>query len=264
MSSSNGRRRDIGFVYKAERFCVHDGPGIRTALYFRGCPLACLWCCNPESRSQAETTGEEEFLTWRRPVSSDELVDLACRDLTYYRMSEGGVTLTGGEVLAQPEFAADLLEKLRIRGIHTAMETSGYAGEEALALVLSHLDLVLLDIKHMDSEQHKALTGCGNERILHNARTIHDQGVPLAIRLPLIPGSNDSADNLHSQGTFIKQDLPAVKTLHILGYHDYARNKYRAMGLDYPMEDLPPATENQVNRAAELLGQYVPDVRIGG
>ena len=254
----------MGFVYKAERSCTHDGPGIRTLLYFRGCPLHCLWCCNPESRSRDRIRGAKKLLHWIRPVSVDDLVDLASRDTVYYRASDGGVTLTGGEALAQPEFAAGLLAKLRERGIHTVMETSGYADDEALDLILPYLDMALLDIKHMDADRHRALTGCGNGRILKNARKIHDLHIPLIIRLPLVPGCNDDGDNLHVLGAFIKRSLPDVKTLCVLGYHNYALNKYRTMGIRYPMGDVPPATEAQIQRAAELLKPYVPEVRIGG
>lgn len=255
---------DTGFVYKAERFCTHDGPGIRTLLYFRGCPLNCRWCCNPESRMQGSFRGDGELLERVEPVSVGELAELACRDAAYYRASGGGVTLTGGEALAQPEFAAKLLADLRDRGVHTAMETCGHASEEALGMALPHLDLALLDIKHMDSERHKALTGCGNERILVNARAIHDLGIPLIIRLPLVPGCNDDEGNLHALGAFVRRSLPDVKTLCVLGYHNYALNKYRAMGIHYPMGDAPPASEAQANRAAEVLRPYVPEVRIGG
>lgn len=255
---------DAGFVYKAERFCTHDGPGIRTLLYFRGCPLNCLWCCNPESRIRDSFPGEGELLEWSRPVGVGDLVELACRDLAYYRASGGGVTLTGGEALAQPGFAAGLLAGLRERGVHTAMETSGYASEEALGLALPHLDLMLLDIKHMDAERHRSLTGRGNGRILDNARRVHDLGIPLVIRLPLVPGCNDGEANLHALGAFVRDSLPRVRTVCVLGYHNYASNKYRAMGIQYPMGDAPPASEAQADRAAELLRPYVPEVRIGG
>ncbi|MDR0363274.1 MAG: glycyl-radical enzyme activating protein [Planctomycetota bacterium] len=255
---------EAGFVYKVERFCVHDGPGIRTLFYFRGCPLGCLWCCNPESRTLGPIRGEDEFLMWKQPVGVQRLVELACRDVAYYRSSGGGVTLTGGEALAQPEFAANLLRKMRERGIHTAMETSGHAGDEAVETVLPHLDMVLLDIKHMDDGRHKALTGFGNARILSNARKIHDAGVPMTIRVPLIPGHNDREEDLRALGEFVWSALPAVKTLCVLGYHNYAVNKYLAMGLDYPLGDLPPASEERITRAAETLKRYVEEVRMGG
>ena len=255
---------DKGFVYKVERFCIHDGPGIRTLLYFRGCPLRCLWCCNPKNMTRDSIRGEDELLAWNRMVGADDLAELAGRDIAYYRSSGGGVTLTGGEALAQPEFAACMLRKIRGRGIHAAMATSGYAGDEALAAVLPHLDMVLLDIKHMDSGRHRALTGRGNERILANARKIHETGMPMVVRIPLAPGYNDEKQNLHATGEFIRRFLPGVQSLCVLGYHNYAVNKYRIMGLDYPMGDSPPASEDQMNDAAETLRRYVADVRIGG
>ncbi len=153
---------------------------------------------------------------------------------------------------------------MREYGIHAALETSGYAADEALDAVLPHVDMVLLDIKHMDGERHRALTGCGNERILANARKIHDAGIPLIIRFPLVPGHNDGEENLRALGEFVRRALPAVQTLCVLGYHNYAVNKYRAMGLDYPMGDMPPASEEQTGRAAETLKLFVRDVRIGG
>ncbi len=259
-----GADDNLGFVYKAERFCLHDGPGIRTLFYFRGCPLHCRWCCNPESWSQNRQSGADKLLTWTEPVTAETLVELAYRDLLYYRFSDGGVTLTGGEALAQPEFAANLLEKLQRRGIHTALETSGCVSEKNLALALPHLDMALLDIKHMDSQRHQELTGCGNELILANACAIHDQGKPLIIRAPLVPGYNDSEENLLALGNFLQRSLPKVETLCLLGYHNYALNKYRSMGLDYPLGDLPPASDAQMRSAAELLKPFVPEVRIGG
>lgn len=259
-----GNSGQTGFVYKTERFCIHDGPGIRTLFYFRGCPLDCRWCCNPESRAAGPIRGGDGLLPWREPVGVDELTELAGRDAVYYRSSGGGVTLTGGEVLFQPEFAARLLESLRGRGIHTAIETSGYAARDKLEMVLAHVDLVLLDIKHMDSARHSELTGHGNERILANARLVHEREIPLIIRLPLVPGCNDDAANLHAVGAFVHDDLPDVTTVCVLGYHNYAVNKYRTMGLEYPMGELPPASEAQITRAAEILRHYVPSVMIGG
>ena len=255
-----------GYVYKAVRFSIHDGPGIRTLFFFQGCPLNCLWCCNPESRPEAiqKFACQNRLLQWQRPVTIGELVDLATRDIVYYRYSGGGVTLTGGEVLLQDEFARELLYEVRKKGIHTAIETSGYSSPMALNRVLEHVDLVLLDIKHIDSEQHRLFTGVDNKLILNNAQEIHSRKIPIIIRIPLIPGYNDSEDILHMLGCFVRDKLPDVRRLCLLKYHNFALNKYREMNIEYPLESLPIPTDEQMMTACAILQEYVEHVQLGG
>lgn len=256
----------VGYVYKAVRFSIHDGPGVRTLFFFQGCPLNCLWCCNPESRPVGGVvfSGRERLLQWQTPVSVRELVDLAERDIVYYRYSGGGITLSGGEVLMQSEFAEALLRGMRAKGIHTAVETSGYAKQAALERVLKHVDLVLLDLKHMSSEQHMRLVGVDNDLILRNAQEIHRRKIPMILRFPLIPGFNDSEDNLHALGAFAQNKLPNVRSLCVLKYHNYGIDKYRKMQIEYPLESLPIATNEQAEKARTVLSRYFENVQIGG
>jgi len=258
--------RRVGRVYKAVRFSTHDGPGIRTLFFFQGCPLSCLWCCNPESQPKTaqELAGQSRLMQWQRLVTIQELVDLAARDIIYYRYSGGGVTLTGGEVLLQDEFAQELLCELRKKGIHTAIETSGYSKPAALHRVLKYVDLVLLDLKHMDGGQHRRFTGVDNQLILSNAQEIHKLNTPIILRVPLIPGYNDSEENLRMLGRFAREKLPNVRRLCLLKYHNFSVNKYREMNIKYPLESLPVTTDEQLAAARAILQKYIEHVQLGG
>lgn len=292
-------------IFDIQKFSVHDGPGIRTTVFFKGCPLKCLWCSNPESQSSkpqlmyfedrcthcyqcieacplqaiskdddgrlkhdrqaCNACGDciEECLTDAIAISGREMtVEEICRtvekDMSYYRTSGGGVTVSGGEPLSQPEALLELLSKLREMGIHTCLDTCGFADWDILEKAIQHVDLVLMDIKHMDTKIHKKLTGVNNEQILENTKKIAALGVPVIIRVPLIPGLNDSNENISQLGQFMQKcDLPRVD---LLPYHRFSLSKHKALGNSYMLEDLSNPEEDEVRRVAhtlEALGRIV-------
>ena len=166
-----------GRIFNIQRFSIHDGPGIRTIVFLKGCFMRCAWCCNPESqRYDIETLYENGSpKTVGKDVLVKDLIPEVLADVPFYRRSGGGVTLSGGEVLAQPEFARDLLRAFKNEGLHTAIETTANAPFEVIKTILPYLDLCLMDIKHMDSNKHKEYTTSGNERILENAKKIAEE-----------------------------------------------------------------------------------------
>ena len=173
-----------------------------------------------------------------REVSVDDALALLLEDRDFYEQSGGGVTLSGGEPLCQVDFCVELLRRLRTEGVHTAVDTSGNVPWEAFARVLPHTSLFLYDLKLMDSEQHRALTGCGNELILSNLRRLAGQGVPIELRMPLIPTLTLSPAECRAAGEFLAA-LPHSVTVRLLAYHDYARDKYRYVGLADSMPRVP-------------------------
>ena len=162
-----------GRIFDIQKYSVHDGPGIRTIVFLKGCPLRCKWCCNPESQSKAIQTmivaGEEKIMG--RDVTVEEVMEEVLKDVPHFRRSNGGLTLSGGECLLQPEFASALLQAAHAYGITTAIETTGFASFEMMEdKILPFVDTFMMDIKHMNSAKHKLFTGQSNEKILSNAK----------------------------------------------------------------------------------------------
>lgn len=254
-----------GRIFDVQRFSVHDGPGVRTIIFLKGCFLRCRWCCNPESqRYEIETmtmNGKDKVVG--RDVTVAEVMEIIERDRIYYRRSGGGVTLSGGECLAQPEFAADILYACHEKGINTAIESTGFADFEKIQMLLPNLDLYLMDIKHMDSNKHKEFTTQPNERILENAKRIAKSGVKLIIRVPVIPTFNCSKEEIQDIANFAKS-LDGVKELHLLPYHKLGQPKYEGLGREYSMGDLgniPEAHMQMLKRTVEEIGL---ECHIGG
>ncbi len=246
-------RKVRGRIFDIQRFSVHDGPGIRTIVFLKGCVLRCRWCCNPESQNYAveemETAGKKKIIG--RDVTVEEVLKEVEKDNSYYRRSGGGITLSGGEALCQPDFGAALLFGAHEQGINTAMESMACAEFSTIERFLSNLDLYLMDIKHMDAEKHKAFTGKSNELMLENAKKIAQSHTELIIRVPVVPGFNDTPREIGEIARYAA-GLKGVKEMHLLPYHRLGQDKYKGLNRPYPMGDvLPPSRE----KMEELLAQ---------
>jgi len=266
-----------GAIFDIQRFSIHDGPGIRTTVFFKGCPLNCIWCHNPEGISRAPLLsfrpalcigcgfcfrtcpagchrmegGKHLFDRERceacgrcaaecypgalelvgREESAAEIMREVLRDKAFYDNSGGGLTLSGGEPLMQPDFAFELLCAARDAGLHCCVETCGFAARAALDLVRPKTDLFLFDVKETDRARHAELTGKPNDRILANLRHLHGTGADIILRLPIIPGVNDRPE--HFKGiAALARDLPGLKGVEIMPYHQLGENKVGRFGLD--------------------------------
>ena len=299
-----------GIVSKIQRLAIHDGPGIRTIVFLKGCPLRCLWCASPETQSK-----EYELLCYpQRCISCGSCVDVCeekailisldekkiidrsrctvcgrcmevCyaealgivgerksvaqvvreveRDRIFYEHSNGGVTISGGEPLQQAEFTRGLLYACRKAGIHTAMETSGFQSWELFEVALAHLDLLLYDLKQMDPERHRGLTGVSNETILDNLKKAVATGVETIIRFPVIPGFNDAEENVVAMCRFL-HTIDPVKRVDLLPYHRFGEAMYGRLGRDYGLGDLPAMAEEELAHMAETFIREGFKVQIGG
>ena len=256
-----------GRIFDVQRYSIHDGPGIRTIVFFKGCFLRCRWCCNPESQSYhiEEMTENGKKRTMGRDVTVRELMDEICADAVYYRRSGGGVTLSGGECMAQPEFCEALLRAVQEYGYDTAIETTACASREVVSRLLPHVDHFLMDIKHIDSEKHRTFTGMPNEQILSNAHFIAENARHLVIRVPVVPTFNATEEEIADIARFAAS-LKNVTELHLLPYHRLAQDKYAGLGREYAMVGILPPTGEEMERLADAARRAAPSltVQIGG
>ena len=254
-----------GRIFDIQRFSIHDGPGIRTIIFLKGCVLRCKWCCNPESQEYDIQTmmvqGKPKIIG--RDVTVEEVMEEVKKDLPYYRRNGGGVTLSGGEALCQPEFATALLQACKEYGINTAIESTGYADFKVIERYLPYLDVYLMDIKHINSAKHEKFTSKSNELILENARKIAETGANLIIRVPVIPTFNHTKEEIKEIAAFAKS-LPGVKELHLLPYHRLGQDKYEGLGREYTLAFIEPLSNEYMEElleAAKLSGLHC---QIGG
>ncbi len=246
-----------GRIFDIQKFSIHDGDGIRTIVFLKGCVLRCRWCCNPESQEYKIQTmivaGEPKVIG--RDVTVEEVMKTVEQDRPYYYRSGGGLTLSGGESLCQPGFARDLLRAAKDRGINTAMESMACAKYEVIESILPYLDHYLLDIKHMNPAKHKEFTGKSNELMLENAKKIARSGrTRLSIRIPVIPTFNDSVEEIRAIAKYARE-LGNVEKVHLLPYHRLGQDKYDGLGREYLMKDIvPPAPGHmeKLRKAAEM------------
>ena len=256
-----------GRIFDIQRFSIHDGPGIRTIVFLKGCVLRCRWCCNPESQSYAIQTmmvnGKPKIIG--EDTTVEKVMETVEKDRPYYRRSGGGLTLSGGESLTQPEFARDLLRAAKESGINTALESTACAEYKVIETILPYLDRYLMDIKHINPAKHREYTGRSNELILENAKKIAASGMTeLIIRVPVIPGFNDSREEIEAIAGFAS-GLPGVQKLHLLPYHRLGQDKYEGLGREYRMAGVLPPTEEHMQmlkEAAEKVSGL--DCQIGG
>lgn len=258
----NGKK---GRIFNIQRFSIHDGPGIRTIVFFKGCFMRCAWCCNPESQNREIETlieGDKEK-TVGKDVTVEEIMPEILSDIPYYRRSGGGVTLSGGEVLCQADFARELLRACKENGLHTAVESAASSSFSEIEKILPYLDLYLMDIKHMDGEKHKEYTGVSNERILENARKVAESGVELIIRTPVIPGFNDTAEEIRAISHFAKT-LPGVREHHLLPYHRLGQDKYAGLGRKYSLSEIEPPSREKMEYLLSVAETSGLKCKIGG
>lgn len=258
-----------GRIFNIQRYSIHDGHGIRTIVFLKGCVLRCRWCCNPESQSYEKqtmvTNGKTE--TVGKDVTVGELMKELRKDRPYYRRSGGGITLSGGEVLCQPDFAGALLRACQAEGLHTAIETAAAVSKDAVDKVVPYVDEVLMDIKHMDAETHRLYTGKTNELVLHNAQYIarmqESAEKELVIRIPVVPSFNDKPEQIRAIARFAAT-LPGVRRLHLLPYHRLGQGKYEGLGRAYSMGDIEPPTPEAMRYLLTVAEESGLLCRIGG
>ncbi len=256
-----------GRIFDIQRYSVHDGRGIRTIVFLKGCILRCRWCCNPESQSyevQEMKTPDNKVKIMGRDVSVREVMETVDKDRRYYVRSGGGLTLSGGESLLQPEFARDLFRASKDRGYSTALESMAGVSYDKIEMVLPYLDQYLMDIKHTDKNKHREFTGKENGLMLENARKVAESGrTELIIRTPVIPGFNDEPHEIRSIARFAAS-LPGVDTMHILPYHRLGYDKYVGLNRDYPMGDTEPPTMAKMGELKKIVESCGINCIIGG
>ena len=254
-----------GRIFDIQRYSIHDGGGIRTIVFLKGCPLRCKWCCNPEGQHyeiEKMTLGGKEKIVGK-DVTVGEIIDIIERDRIYYRRSGGGLTLSGGESLTQPDFAVALLKAAKERGINTAMESTGFADFSVISRYLPYLDLYLMDIKHINSAKHKEFTSQPNERILENAVKITNAGTRLIVRTPVIPTFNATKEEIGEIAKFASS-LKGVTEMHILPYHRIGTDKYKGLGRDYSLTGIEPPSRELMNELLAVVESYGLKGQIGG
>ena len=240
----------VGYIHSTESFGTVDGPGIRYVVFMQGCPMRCLYCHNPDS--WAVDRGEE-----RR---AGEIIE----EIQKYRpfLKNGGLTVSGGEPMMQREFVTCLFRMAKEKGIHTALDTSGVlfdpACPEKTDPLLDVTDLVLLDIKHIDEEEHRKLTGHSNRNILAFARYLRDRKIPVWIRHVVVPGITEDPKWLHKLGEFLAE-LDNMKALDVLPYHTMGRAKYEKLGMVYPLGDTPALPKENAIWARERIIEGIKD-----
>lgn len=259
-------------IFEIKRFAVHDGDGIRTTVFFKGCPLRCVWCHNPEGLTADPQTahyphkcigcGEckrecftpedclgEATILYGKEITVEELLPLLLEDRDFYETSGGGVTLSGGECLMQADFCAELLRQLKENGINTAVDTCGFVSKKNLDKVIPYTDLFLYDVKAYDEDIHIKCTGVSNKIILENLAYLVLLGKKIEIRIPYVPDYND--DQIEKIARFLAP-LQNVTKIRVLPYHNYAGSKYAALNLQHTLPDRVP-TDEEIQKAAKII-----------
>jgi pyruvate formate lyase activating enzyme len=252
-----------GKIFNIQRFALHDGLGIRTTVFLKGCPLSCWWCCNPEGMNSID--GSEHGVGQEREVSVDELMREIEKDRVFYEQSGGGVTFSGGEPLAQPAFLDEMIERCKDdrHNYHVALDTSGYASDIIFREIASKVDLVLYDLKLISQEESLKYTGVPFWRSIENLSYLKDNGKRFILRMPIIPGITDTDHNLENAKELLRR-IGSVEELDLLPYHRFAESKYDKMGLEYKLKGLEPPSAERMAEIKKFFEDAALKVKIGG
>ncbi|MFB6318649.1 glycyl-radical enzyme activating protein [Saccharicrinis sp. FJH54] len=252
-----------GIIYDIKRFAVHDGPGIRTTVFFKGCPLRCAWCHNPESIDPRPLVSDKKIIVdgcvmneteeTGRTWTTEEVMRVLEREAVFMEESGGGVTFSGGEPLQQTGFLEDLLIHSKKEGYHTVVDTSGQTAWSNFERILPMTDLFLFDLKHVDSAKHEAFTGIPNRLILKNLENLAANGKRIRIRVPVIPGFNYSAEEQEKIASHIKKFNGSVEQVDLLPFHAIAAHKYKRFGIGNRMEGIKSLYEEDLT---DIVGIY--------
>ncbi len=265
-----------GFVFDIKKYSLHDGPGIRTTVFLKGCPLNCWWCHNPESqnlqpdivpksgkRRDFHTHYSDDQDAVGREVSADEIIQEVEKDIIFYDESNGGVTFSGGEPLMQPEFLYSLLSACKKLELHTAVDTTGYASYTVLERMLPVTDLFLYDLKLMDDGTHRKYTGVPMKPILDNLKALDADKTAIHVRVPIIPGITDGPENLEAIMTFLVT-LKSVRHVALLPYNRWGESKYGRLNLDNKLETIAPPHKEVMESLRQQFEECGINVSIGG
>ncbi|MBU3218361.1 [formate-C-acetyltransferase]-activating enzyme [Clostridium estertheticum] len=270
-------------ILNIQRYSLHDGSGIRTIVFFKGCPLKCPWCSNPESISfQPQTVKMESkcihcqhcsfdvdecptgaITQFGKYMTVEEVVTEVQKDMIFYRTSKGGVTLSGGEVLSQSAFAIELLKQLKSLGINTAIETSGQGSTQNIIELATYLDLILFDLKIMNKEKAKLILGSDINLIKNNIKTLVKMHKKVIPRVPLIPGYTADDENIKEIIAFVNKSLNLTE-IHLLPFHQYGSNKYKLLNLDYKLNNIDIPTPESIEKIANEMRNNDLNVVVGG
>jgi pyruvate formate lyase activating enzyme len=265
-----------GIIFNIQRFAIHDGPGIRTTVFFKGCPLRCWWCHNPESHKilpekfdgcnlrrgfdQSFSMEKDEI---GKEISIDELVKEIVKDRVFYEESSGGVTFSGGEPLMQPEFLIESLKQSKSNGVHTVVDTCGYTSSEIINEVAPYADLFLYDLKLMNDDDHEKYTGVSNQITLKNLETLDQLGKQIIIRFPVVPDITDTNENIFAIRGFISY-LNNVVEINLLPYHRAAEGKYNKYGKENKMGNVESPNSTGLENIKQFFSELNCKVKIGG
>lgn len=291
-------------IFNIQKCSIHDGDGLRTLVFFKGCPMECLWCANPESQSYRPEIMESKtkcigcgacqrvcpesaipsskdgykidrskctncfkctevcYAHSKTVVGKDytieELYKEIEKDRPFFSMYGGGVTFSGGEPLTHPDYLAEIAKKCNDKGINVVVESCGYGSYDKFKKALPYIDHMFFDIKHIDSDTHKSLTGKGNELILENVKKIAEFGIPITVRTPVVPGYTDSPENIMGISKFISE-IPGIIEYELLVYHNLGESKYKSLGIPYKLKDVSPPSDEDIKKLVKYSNRVLAD-----